>query len=230
MDKHVIIVAGGQGKRMQMDIPKQFILLKGKIILMRTLEVFYRYEKDLNIIVVLPKNQINHWKTLCTQYSFTIPHTITTGGETRFHSVKNGLKFIDSNSLTAIHDGVRPLVSLQTIHNCYTGARQNKSAIPVIKLYDSVRITDGSKNRQIDREKIRIVQTPQTFNSKILHDSFGREYETSFTDDAAVIEKKGYDVHLVEGNRENIKITSPEDLALAEALLIRQEGGYKGYV
>ncbi len=230
MNKYVIIVAGGQGKRMQKDIPKQFILLKGRIILMRTIEVFYRYDKDLNIIVVLPENQVNQWSILCNRYSFAVPHTITTGGETRFHSVQNGLKYIDSDSLTAIHDGVRPLVNIQTIHNCYTGAWHNKSAIPVIRLFDSVRMLDRNKNRQVDRKKLRIIQTPQTFNSSILLDSFDQEYETSFTDDASVIEKKGYNVHLVEGNRENIKITLPEDIAFAEALLIRQEGGYKGYI
>lgn len=215
-----LIVAGGSGLRMRTDIPKQFLLINGKPILMHTLNVFSNISSIEEIILVLPENQIEHWQSLCIEYDFKVNHTITKGGDTRYHSVKNGLMQIsNSDSLVAIHDGVRPLVSKDVIENCFATAEKYGNAIPVIKPVESVRMVEGSKSYITDREKVRLVQTPQVFKFSIISRGYESPYHPAFTDDASVIEFMGEKIQLVEGNRENIKITTPLDLKIAETLL-----------
>lgn len=218
MTKSVIIVAGGKGERMHSDIPKQFMEI-GKIpILIRTISVFYNYEKTAKIVIVLPENQITFWKNLCQQHDFNIPHTIVSGGKERFFSVKNGLQHIDSE-LIAIHDGVRPLVSAQTIDKCFLAAAQFGAAIPVMKIEESIRFVDENKNHAVERKNFVTVQTPQIFKSEIIKSAYNQSFEERFTDDASVVENTGQSIFLTEGNRENIKITNFWDLKIAEAFL-----------
>lgn len=221
LNKYAIIVAGGKGLRMGADIPKQFLLLRGRPVLMHSIEAFIAADASVRIILVLPQDHIEYWTNLCAEYSFAIPHTIAIGGAERFYSVKNGLAHItDSEALVAIHDGVRPLVSTETIHRCYEQAEQMGSAIPCISVPDSVRMVDDRGSLPIDRNAVRLVQTPQTFRLSVLTDAYNIPFSSSITDDASVIEYQGKAVHLVAGNRENIKITSPEDLRIADAILI----------
>ena len=217
--KIVIIIAGGKGLRMQTETPKQFIELQGKPILMHTMNVFFKYDNNISIILVLPADQIDYWKQLCEQHHFSILHMIVEGGETRFHSVRNGLKHAQDNSLIAIHDGVRPLVNVETIECCFDAATQYGNAVPVVDLVDSVRMVKGSESEIIDRNKLRLVQTPQVFDSQLLLKAYEQAFNPSFTDDASVVETLGTKIHLVEGNRENIKITTPIDIAVAEHLI-----------
>jgi len=219
LKKYIIIVAGGTGRRMNGNIPKQFLLLAGKPILFHTIEIFYKYSSDISIIIVLPKNQINNWEKLCSQYHFEIPHHIVEGGISRFHSVKNGLDEINETCVVGIHDGVRPLVNLETISNTFELAEKNGNAIPVISVNESIRIVIDNNNHSIARETIKIVQTPQCFYSELIKKAYAQEYNDSFTDDATVIEAMGEKINLVEGNPENIKITCPNDLILAERLM-----------
>ena len=222
MKKFVVIVAGGSGSRMGSEIPKQFLLLAGKPILMHTIRVFYEYDPSSEIIVVLPADQQEYWAELCRKYSFPISHQIITGGETRFHSVKNGLRQITGDGIVFIHDGVRPLVSLQTIEKCERMAQKNGNAVPVLTVNESLRKLNGQQSNSVDRTLYLTVQTPQTFRSDQIIDAFQTDYDPAFTDDATVVEKAGYSVFFVEGNRENIKITSPVDMVVAEALLSQQ--------
>lgn len=219
MPKYALIVAGGSGTRMGYDIPKQFIALHGEPILMHTLRLFDRVPSKPKIILVLPESQIDVWKDLCKQHSFSINHEIVKGGETRFQSVKNGLASIQNEGLVAIHDGVRPLVSIDVIENCYTAAQQFGSAIPVIKPVESVRMSDKTGSYPVNREDVFLVQTPQVFKTSIIQRCYNTPWQPSFTDDASVVEFSGEKVYLVDGNRENIKITTPLDLTIAEALL-----------
>ena len=221
MKKSVIIVAGGKGNRFKSELPKQFIKLDNKPILMHTIKAFYDFEQTIEIIVVLPEDQIDFWKELCLKYKFEIEHKVVSGGETRFHSVKNGLAKIASSGVVGIHDGVRPLVDRQTIRNCYTIAKQRGNAIPVLALVDSVReINEVGENKMVDRTKYKLIQTPQVFKSELILAAFSQEYHNSFTDDASVLEAyNGSAIHLVEGNRQNIKITTPEDLIYAKVIL-----------
>lgn len=219
---YVIIVAGGKGLRMGSDIPKQFLPVAGKPILMRTIERFHEYDAQLNIILVLPEDQQTYWKNLCEEYHFSINHTIVNGGDTRFQSSKNGLAAIPDNEdgVVGIHDGVRPFVSKDVIEECYDTAREEYSAIPVYAVTDTLRYIDkrgGGKN--VLRDDYRIVQTPQTFDISLAKQAFDQGYKEQFTDDASVIESLGCQVAMVEGNRENIKITTPFDIKVAEALL-----------
>ncbi|MCF6240663.1 MAG: 2-C-methyl-D-erythritol 4-phosphate cytidylyltransferase [Bacteroidales bacterium] len=215
----VIIVAGGSGKRFKSDIPKQFLELSGKPVLMRTIEVFFRYKSSLQIILVLPKQHIEFWKDLCEKYEFNIRHKIVQGGKTRFHSVKNALNTVDRlDNLVAIHDGVRPLVSQETINRCFFKAKESGNAIPCIPPHDSVRQISENTNHIIDRSLLRLIQTPQVFHTNILKQAYNQEYKEVFTDDASVLESLGEKIFLVEGNRENIKITNNIDLIIAEAL------------
>lgn len=216
MKKAVVIVAGGSGTRMRSDIPKQFLLLRGKPILMHTIERFYNYCNDIRIVVVLPKDEIERWKLLCSEYHFTIQHNVTQGGETRYHSVKNGLALVDNDSIVGIHDGVRPLVSTFVIERCYNEAATGKAVIPVIPAVDSLRMVTATGNAAIDRSAIRLVQTPQVFPSNMLMDAYKQEYTPTFTDDASVVESCGLAITLVDGNIENIKITNPIDLTIAD--------------
>jgi 2-C-methyl-D-erythritol 4-phosphate cytidylyltransferase len=219
MKKFVIIVAGGSGSRMGTLIPKQFIVLAGKAVLMHTIQVFYDYDPMSEIILVLPENQHDFWNQLCGEHRFKLPHKVVTGGETRFHSVKNGLSQVDSEGIVFIHDGVRPLVSQATLERCYNKASLSGNAIPVLPVTESLRKINGELSVAVDRSDYFSVQTPQTFRSEVILKSFQQPYEQSFTDDASVAEKAGFEIHLVEGNPENIKITTPTDLIFAQALM-----------
>ena len=219
--KWVIIVAGGSGSRMQTETPKQFLDLHGKPILMRTISAFADACEGVLPVVVLPPSQIDKWLKLCEIHDFRLPHRVVEGGSTRFQSVKNGLISLPDNGLVAIHDGVRPLVSRQTVIDCFHAASIYGCAVPAIPVVDTVREINGSKNRLIDRSKLCLIQTPQVFDIAKLKKAYGQEYLPSFTDDAAVYENAGNTIHLTDGNVENIKITAPNDLIVAEAMICR---------
>ena len=215
---YIIIVAGGKGLRMGTDIPKQFLPIGGKPVLMRTLERFREYSKELQMILVLPKAQQDYWHQLCEEYHFSVKYMLADGGETRFHSVQNGLALVpdDAEGVVGVHDGVRPFPSVDVICNCYETAHSVKAAIPVVPVVETLRhITEGTKLRG----EYRLVQTPQCFDIQLLKAANKQPYNDGFTDDASVVEAFGFDVTLVEGNRENIKITTPFDMTIAEALL-----------
>lgn len=220
MKRYAIIVAGGSGKRMGTITPKQFLLLAGKPVLMHTIEAFYNFDPEIEIIVVLPESQIEKWRGMCQQYLFNIKHQTTQGGATRFESVKNGLALITEDGIVGVHDGVRPLVQTATLNRCYIEAGAYGTAVPVSDSKESVRIVDANgHSHAVDRSSIRMVQTPQVFKVKILKTAYLQPFQSSFTDDASVVEAAGYKIHLSIGNRENIKITTPDDMVYAEALL-----------
>jgi len=223
MKKYALIVAGGSGSRMNSSIAKQFIDLNGKPILMRTINNFYRYDANLIILLVIPKEQFYFWQILCEKHHFSIAHQVIEGGETRFHSVKNGLAVISEEGLVAIHDGVRPLVSHATISRCFDTAMKWGNAIPCQPVYETVRNLANGDSIQLDRSLLRFIQTPQVFSSALIKKAFEQPYDEIFTDDASVLEKTGEKIQLVEGNRENIKITDPLDLIIAEAFLKQEE-------
>ena len=218
---YVIIVAGGKGLRMGSDIPKQFLPIGGKPVLMRTLERFRESSPTLQIILVLPKAQQEYWKELCEKHNFTVAYQLADGGETRFHSVQHGLALIpdDAEGVVGVHDGVRPFPSIDVISDCYETARTAKAVIPVIPVVETVRHLKGEVSETVPRNDYRLVQTPQTFDIQLLKAANRQSYNDGFTDDASVVEAYGFDVTLVEGNRENIKITTPYDLKIAEVLI-----------
>jgi 2-C-methyl-D-erythritol 4-phosphate cytidylyltransferase len=218
---YVIIVAGGKGLRMGTDIPKQFLPIGGKPVLMRTIERFREYSSTLQIILVLPKAQQDYWRQLCQEYHFQIEYQLADGGETRFHSVQHGLALIpdDAEGVAGVHDGVRPFPSIDVIRNCYNTAREKKAVIPVIPVVETVRHLQGDDSETVPRNDYRLVQTPQTFDIQLLKAANHQPYNDSFTDDASVVESYGNSITLVEGNRENIKITTPYDLKIAEVLI-----------
>lgn len=219
MQKYVIIVAGGSGTRMNSAVPKQFIELKNKPVLMHTIEKFKYIYPDIHIIVVLAKQLNQEWKSLCEKHDFNIRHEITFGGETRYHSVKNGLELIPDPCVVGIHDAARPLVSKQTIINSFETAEEKGNACPAVPLSDSIRYIKGKENTAVDRSHYSIVQTPQCFHSDLIKKAFLKPYKAEFTDDATVLESFGEKINLTEGNRENIKITTHFDLIMAGALL-----------
>ncbi len=219
MKRYALIVAGGTGKRMGAEIPKQYLELAGKPVLMHTLERFKAFDDSIEIITVLPENQLRFWADLQKKYSFNIPHTLVKGGRARFFSVRNGLKFIDVPGLVAIHDGVRPFVSFETIKRCFETAEKRGNAIPVIPPLDTLRMISDKGSKPINRLLVRQVQTPQVFRADKIKKAYLQEYRPEFTDDATVLENTGVKINLVEGNRENIKITTPEDLVISAALL-----------
>jgi 2-C-methyl-D-erythritol 4-phosphate cytidylyltransferase len=219
MDLYVVIVAGGSGKRMGMDTPKQYLELTGRPVLMHTIERFREFNDSIEIITVLPENQLRFWNDLRKKYDFDIPHTLVKGGSKRFISVKHGLEFVNSPGLVAIHDGVRPLVRKETIKRCFETAEKYGNAIPVISPADSLRYEEEEGNKPINRMHVKQVQTPQVFDVAKIKKAYLQAFDPSFTDDATVLEKTGETIHLVEGNRENIKITNPEDLFIAQTLL-----------
>ncbi len=222
MHKYAIIVAGGKGERMGENIPKQFLELAGKPILMHTIEKFQNTFSEIKIILALPENQLDFWRELCFKYSFNkIPYQIVVGGKTRFDSVKNALTLITEQGIVAVHDGVRPLVSLATITNCFEQAKKSGTAVPVVDVVDSLRFVSkqDETSKAVTRNCYKSVQTPQCFKAEIILKAYQQDFDESFTDDASVVEKLGYQIDLVEGNTENIKITSPVDIALAEAIL-----------
>lgn len=214
-----MIVAGGTGTRMNTGIPKQFLLLENRPVLMHTIEVFRKYDLNIRIIVVLPENQTDTWKGLCDHHNFEVGHELGYGGDTRFHSVKKNLFLVPDDCLIGIHDGVRPLVSLETIERCYSGALKFGNAIPCIRIPETLRRVDETTSVQVDRDLYRLIQTPQVFKANILKRAYEQNYQEEFTDDAGVIENAGYSIHLVNGNSENIKITYKNDLKTAAALI-----------
>ena len=220
MKKYIIIVAGGKGLRMGGDIPKQFLPVCGKPVLMRTLEAFHAYDASMRLILVLPVSQQAYWKQLCEEYQFDLVHEIANGGETRFHSVKNGLALVKEDGLVGVHDGVRPFVSQEVISRCYQEAVSLKAVIPVIGVVETVRHLTEEGSETVPRDQYKLVQTPQVFDVTLLHRAYQQEYTDLFTDDASVVEALGEKVYLVEGNRENIKLTTPFDLKLAELLCL----------
>lgn len=221
MSDYAIIVAGGKGLRMGADLPKQFLPIGGRPVLMHTLEAFERAIPGITLVLVLPHDQQDFWRDLCRQHAFTLPHIIVDGGRTRFHSVLNGLKSLTSgaNSLVAVHDGVRPFVSVDVIRRCYEAAREHGAAIPVVPVVETVRQLNPPSSTTLDRSLLRLVQTPQVFRLDLLRRAYEQPYRDAFTDDASVVEALGHPITLVEGNRENIKITTPFDLLVAEAIV-----------
>ncbi|MBW6534077.1 MAG: 2-C-methyl-D-erythritol 4-phosphate cytidylyltransferase [Mariniphaga sp.] len=219
MKKYALIVAGGSGTRMKSPFPKQFIDVNGKPLLMHTFQAFMNFDSNFEFVLVLPEGEIDTWKKLCENHSFSMKHLVVKGGKTRFQSVKNGLKQINEEGIVFIHDGVRPLVSAQTIANCFQTALRKGNALPVIAPSESVREVFNGQNKAVDRNRFFLVQTPQTFRIQLIQDAYNQEYLPEFTDDASVLENTGKKIYLVEGNRENIKITYPEDLKLASLLL-----------
>jgi len=218
-----ILVAGGTGIRMNSDIPKQFLLLSGQPVLMHTIRIFHLFDPEMPLFVTLPEFNIPYWKELCETYSFSIKHQLVNGGETRFGSVKNALERIHGDGLVAIHDGVRPLVSIETLKRTFDAASKYGNAIPVIRMNESIREACPEGSKEVSRENIRIVQTPQVFRIQLIKKAYDQVTGEHFTDDATVLETLGETIILVEGNPENIKITRPSDLRCAEAIL-----GYYG--
>lgn len=217
MNKVVVIVAGGSGSRMESELPKQFIEINGIPILMHTITRFYDYDNSIDIRLVLPISQIDFWNEMQTYYNFNIKCNVFAGGETRFHSVQNGLNDIKEDSLIAIHDGVRPFVSSETIEKGFKLASEKGSAIPVLSVHETLRQLNKENSSTVNRDDYKLVQTPQTFNSEILLEAYKQKFKKSFTDDASVVESLGYTINLYEGNRENIKITTQVDLLVAKA-------------
>jgi 2-C-methyl-D-erythritol 4-phosphate cytidylyltransferase len=219
LKKYAIIVAGGAGTRMGTDIPKQFLNINEKPVLMHSMNRFFSFDANIILIVVLPQHQIEFWENLCSTFQFKIPHTIVIGGCERFYSVKNGLALVPENALVAIHDAVRPLVSTRTIKEAFEAAAEKGSGIPAIALNDSIRQYNAENNFAVNRNNYKIIQTPQCFLSSNIIEAFNQEYKAEFTDDATVLEASGKKVYLTEGNVENIKITNPRDLIFAESLM-----------
>ncbi len=218
LEKHVLIVAGGDGKRMGNSLPKQFLLLNGLPLLFHTFNSF-TFLKDIKFTLVLNSNQVDYWKGLCSSTGFNISHNIAGGGPTRFHSVKSGLKNIPSESLVLIHDAARPFVSNETITAVIDMATRKGNAVPAIEVIDSIREINGSYNKIIDRNKLRTIQTPQVFHSSLIKTAYDQAYNEAFTDDASVLESTGEKINLVPGNIENIKISNPVDLVIGEGIL-----------
>ncbi|NVO03496.1 MAG: 2-C-methyl-D-erythritol 4-phosphate cytidylyltransferase [Bacteroidetes bacterium] len=214
-----MIVAGGSGSRMKTSIPKQFLELKGLPILMHTINAFYNFFNKISIIVVLPSEYIATWEELCKKHNFKINHQIALGGKARFDSVKSGLKLIENECIIGVHDAVRPFVSKELIKSIFESAEINGNAIPSIPINDSVRQIENNLSVTINRDQLRIIQTPQCFKSEILKSAYEQNFNETFTDDASVVEAYGEKINLLEGIRENIKITTAYDMIIAEALI-----------
>ncbi|MFT5819047.1 MAG: 2-C-methyl-D-erythritol 4-phosphate cytidylyltransferase [Crocinitomix sp.] len=214
----VIISAGGIGKRMGASIPKQFLKLNNRPVLFHTIEKFRQFDPEIQIIVVLPGNQIDYWKALCDKNNFVIEHALVKGGKERFFSVKNGLA-LAKGEVIGVHDAVRPLVAADVIANCFAVAEEKGAAIPVFHISQSLRKVDANGSIAVNRDNYKLVQTPQCFQSEILKAAYALEFSDEFTDDASVVEKNGATIHLIEGNEANIKITRPIDLWIAERLI-----------
>ena len=223
MKAYAVIVAGGKGLRMGGDVPKQFLPIGGKPVLMHTIEAFRRALDDVEIVLVLPAEQHDYWQKLCKDYKFHSPELIAKGGETRFHSVKNGLSLLpnDIEAVVGVHDGVRPFVSKETIRRCFAAAAEGKAVVPVVAVVETVRqILPDGKSVTRPRDEYRLVQTPQTFPLALLKEAYQQPFSDAFTDDASVVEALGKDIVMIEGNRENIKITTPSDLRIAESQIL----------
>lgn len=219
MERYAVIVAGGKGIRMGMAVPKQFLPLLDKPVLHHTIKAFTNAYPDIHIVLVLPADQLSYGQIVLQSFPEGVDMTIVSGGETRFHSVQNGLKAVKADSVVFVHDGARPLVSPALIQRCYEQAAEKGSAIPAVQVAESMRMVEDERNIPINRDHLRVVQTPQTFRSEILLPAFEREYLPAFTDEATVAEAHGIKVYLIEGERSNIKVTTPEDMVIAAALL-----------
>lgn len=222
--EYAIIVAGGKGTRIKSSVPKQFISLLDEPILMHTLRAFRQYSSEINLILVLPKDDLGLWNDLCRKHQFSIQVQIAAGGETRFQSVRNGLELVPENSLVAIHDGVRPLVSSDIIGASFRLAAVHGTAVAAVRLKDSIRMTDQDNTKSMDRSRFRLIQTPQTFKSDLIKSAYKIREESSMTDDASVAEHSGHLISLFEGSYDNLKVTTAEDLIIAEALLSARKG------
>lgn len=230
MKHFVVIVAGGKGLRMGGALPKQFVPIEGKPVLMHTVETFYRWNSEATLVLVLPKEHHSYWNMLCREIGFEVSHSVVEGGNTRYASVSNGLRFIankiknesiEENIVVGIHDGVRPFVSSEVIERCFSAAQEFGAAVPVVPVTDSLREKDAEGSHAVERAAFMVVQTPQVFKWSVLKDSYSLPYQESFTDDASVVEASGFKVKTVNGNPENIKLTTPIDLIVAENLLGR---------
>lgn len=219
LKEYALIVAGGKGTRIPGKTPKQFLELAGRPILMHTIQIFADYSPDITIIVVLPQDDFVTWQVLCQKYAFGVPVILQAGGSSRFQSVKNGLAKIEGDGLVAIHDGVRPLVPKEIIDASFRLASVHQSAVAAVRLKESIRITDPDRTQAMDRSRFRLIQTPQTFRVSVIKDAYEQPEDASLTDDASVAERNGLVISLFEGSYENIKITTPEDLVVATALL-----------
>ena len=224
MEKNIIIVAGGQGMRFNSEKPKQFFYLRDRPVTMHTIDLFHHYDPKMQIILGIAEAYFSFWESVCEQFHFDVPVTLTPGGRTRYHTVKNALPEVKESNLVGIHDAVRPLVYRHTIDRCYEEAEKNGAAIPCVPVHSTIRQITGEGSRWIDREKLRAVQTPQVFRYELLVKAYEQEYSASFTDDASVVESIGHPVRLVDGNPENIKITTQEDLVFAEAVFDYYKG------
>lgn len=221
--EYVLIVAGGKGTRIKSVLPKQFLELNGKPILLHTLEAFYRYSEKIKVVLVLPEDDFGIWKSICEKYDITKPVLLQKGGDSRFQSVKNGLSILEGEGLVAIHDGVRPLVSEDIIGASFRLAAVHQSAVAAVRLKESIRMTDQDNTKAMDRSKFRLIQTPQTFDLQLIKKAYETKEDASLTDDASVAERAGHIISLFEGSYENIKITTPEDLIVAKALMDGRE-------
>lgn len=223
MKKYIIVVAGGKGLRMGGDVPKQFQTIGDRPILMVTLERLHSIDPSMQLILVLPAEQLEFWKELCRQYDFAVPLLLTNGGATRFHSVQNGLAQVDDidEALVGVHDGVRPFVSQKVVDDCFREAWIHGAAIPMTDVHDSLRHIVGADGvtEVVPRDRYRLVQTPQVFKLSVLRKAYEQRFVESFTDDASVVEASGMSVVAVEGNRENIKLTTPFDMMVATTLM-----------
>lgn len=219
MKRATVIVAGGSGSRMGSTIPKQYLDLNGKPILIRTIEKFLSFDAEMKVVLVIPEQDQERWNELKERYLATANITAVSGGKTRFHSVKNGLSATGEVDYVGIHDAVRPLVSQRTLEFCFEAATKYDAVVPVYPMKSSLRKLEGDHSRAVDRSSIVAVQTPQCFPKKVISKAFEQDYQEIFTDDATVAEFAGYKVHCVDGNEENIKITTPYDLKIAEVLV-----------
>jgi 2-C-methyl-D-erythritol 4-phosphate cytidylyltransferase len=219
VEKTIIITAGGIGKRMGGTLPKQFLPIQGRPLLFYTIERFYEYDSNIEILLTLPEDWRSYWEALCEEHSFTLPHQVISGGKERYHSIKLALAH-SAGKLVGVHDGVRPFVSTETIARCYEKAHLDGSAVPVMPIKESLRkLTDETLSVSVERSAFRSVQTPQVFERSILMSAYERPFHDAITDDASLVEENRIKIYLVEGNEENIKITTPLDLAFCEFFL-----------
>jgi 2-C-methyl-D-erythritol 4-phosphate cytidylyltransferase len=214
----IIITAGGIGKRMGGDLPKQFLELNNLPMLMHTIRVFHDFDSSAQLILTLPTEWQEYWSNLCDKHHFNLPHQVVDGGKERFHSIQNALNFCEGEYV-AIHDGVRPLVDQRTLKNCWKGVLEFGAVIPVLDLKESLRKVEENESKAVNRSEFRIVQTPQCFKKDLLLLAYQKAFHNGITDDASLVEEAGYVIHLVEGNEQNIKITTPTDLRFADFIL-----------
>ncbi len=222
MQKSVIITAGGIGKRMGSDLPKQFLVLGGKPVLVHTLELFFKYDPNIEIILTLPNEWRGYWETVIDKYYCRVPHIVVNGGEERYHSIQNALKKC-SGPYIAVHDGVRPFVSFETLDRCFSALNDHEAVVPVLRLKESIRQTNEKSTNAVNRSNYRLVHTPQCFHADVLRQAYEQAYHDKVTDDACLVEELGFTIHLVESNEENIKLTTQFDFMIAETIIQRSK-------